>query len=176
MLCFTNQVSGHLSFPTSGRDSLISASKSPRSTDLVCSFPDGLSASAGSGGTQLSGGQRQRIAMVRALVRNHKIILLEEVTSALDTESEKSIQGALARAAKDSERNTLAVARRLSTIRDADVICIFHKRKVEEMGTHEELAALGGIYRKMCEAQALDQVLSVTWVLGTGIYRMGGKT
>lgn len=114
--------------------------------------------------------------MVRALVRNHKIILLEEVTSALDTESEKSIQGALARAAKDSERNTLAVARRLSTIRDADVICIFHKRKVEEMGTHEELAALGGIYRKMCEAQALDQVLSVTWVLGTGIYRMGGKT
>lgn len=124
--------------------------------DFVCSLPDGLSTSAGSGGTQLSGGQRQRIAIARALVRNPKILLLDEATSALDTESEKMIQAALARAAKDSKRITIAVAHRLSTIRDADVICVFHKGKIEEMGTHEELAALGGIYRKMCEAQALD--------------------
>lgn len=125
--------------------------------DFVSSLPEGLSTPAGSSGTQLSGGQRQRIAIARALIRNPKVLLLDEATSALDTESEKIVQSALSKAAKDSERITIAVAHRLSTVKDADVICVFHGGKIKEVGTHQELIAQGGIYRKMCQAQALDQ-------------------
>ncbi|RMJ09640.1 hypothetical protein BHE90_008673 [Fusarium euwallaceae] len=133
-----------------------SALRAANAWEFVCSLPEGLSTSAGSGGTQLSGGQRQRIAIARALIRNPKILLLDEATSALDTKSEKVVQAALAEAAKDGDRITIAVAHRLSTVKDADAICVFHKGKIEEMGTHEELIAAGGLYRKMCEAQALD--------------------
>lgn len=124
--------------------------------DFVSSLPDGLLTAAGSNGTQLSGGQRQRIAIARALIRNPKILLLDEATSALDTESEKIVQSALAEAAKAGDRITIAVAHRLSTIKDADMICVFYNGKIVEKGTHEELVALGGMYRKMCEAQNLD--------------------
>lgn len=124
--------------------------------DFVSSLPEGLSTPAGSGGTQLSGGQRQRIAIARSLIRDPKVLLLDEATSALDTESEKIVQRALAEAAKEGDRITFAVAHRLSTIKDADVICVFYAGKIAEMGTHEELIAQGGMYRKMCEAQALD--------------------
>ncbi|KIL84038.1 multidrug resistance protein [Fusarium avenaceum] len=124
--------------------------------DFVSSLPEGLSTPAGSGGTQLSGGQRQRIAIARALIRNPKVLLLDEATSALDTESEKIVQGALSKAAKEGDRMTIAVAHRLSTIKDADVICVFHAGMIKEIGTHQELISRGGIYHKMCEAQALD--------------------
>ncbi|KAL1836186.1 hypothetical protein VTJ49DRAFT_5467 [Mycothermus thermophilus] len=124
--------------------------------DFVSSLPDGVATAAGPNGTQLSGGQRQRIAIARALIRNPQVLLLDEATSALDTESEKIVQGAIAEAAKAGERITVAVAHRLSTIKDADVICVFHGGKIVEQGTHEELIALGGMYRKMCEAQNLD--------------------
>ncbi|KAL2754890.1 hypothetical protein ACRALDRAFT_2042733 [Sodiomyces alcalophilus JCM 7366] len=123
---------------------------------FVSSLPDGLSTQAGSNGAQLSGGQRQRIAIARALIRDPQVLLLDEATSALDTESEKIVQGALAEAAKEGERITVAVAHRLSTIKDADVICVFYGGLIAEMGTHAELIAQGGMYRKMCEAQALD--------------------
>ncbi|KAL2261568.1 hypothetical protein VTK26DRAFT_3875 [Humicola hyalothermophila] len=124
--------------------------------DFVSSLPDGLATAAGPNGTQLSGGQRQRIAIARALIRNPKILLLDEATSALDTESEKIVQSALAEAAKAGDRITIAVAHRLSTIKDADVICVFYNGRIVEMGTHDELVAMGGMYRKMCEAQNLD--------------------
>lgn len=124
--------------------------------DFVSSLPDGIATPTGSNGTQLSGGQRQRIAIARSLIRNPKILLLDEATSALDTESEKIVQGVLAEAAKKGDRITVAVAHRLSTIKDADVICVFYGGKIVEKGTHEELVRLGGMYRKMCEAQNLD--------------------
>jgi ATP-binding cassette subfamily B (MDR/TAP) protein 1 len=124
--------------------------------DFVSSLPEGLDTQAGSNGAQLSGGQRQRIAIARALIRNPKVLLLDEATSALDTESEKIVQGALAEAAKEGDRITIAVAHRLSTIKDADKICVFLGGKITEAGTHQELLAQGGLYRKMCEAQALD--------------------
>lgn len=133
-----------------------SALRAANAWDFVSSLPEGLGTPAGSNGTQLSGGQRQRIAIARALIRNPKILLLDEATSALDTESEKIVQGALAEAAKEGDRITIAVAHRLSTIKDADLICVYYGGKIEEMGTHQELLALGGMYRKMCEAQALD--------------------
>jgi ATP-binding cassette, subfamily B (MDR/TAP), member 1 len=138
-------------------DSQIEAAlRAANAWDFVSSLPDGLATAAGPNGTQLSGGQRQRIAIARSLIRNPKILLLDEATSALDTESEKIVQGALAEAAKAGDRITVAVAHRLSTIKDADLICVFHGGKIVEKGTHEELVALGGMYRKMCEAQNLD--------------------
>lgn len=133
-----------------------SALRAANAWDFVSSLPEGLATPAGSNGTQLSGGQRQRIAIARALIRSPKILLLDEATSALDTESEKIVQAALAEAAKEGDRITIAVAHRLSTIKDADVICVFYGGKIAEMGTHQELIAQGGMYRKMCEAQALD--------------------
>ncbi|OAA58748.1 ATP-binding cassette multidrug transport protein ATRC [Cordyceps fumosorosea ARSEF 2679] len=126
--------------------------------DFVSSLPDGVHTPAGSGGgTQLSGGQRQRVAIARALVRDPRVLLLDEATSALDTASERAVQEALAEAARrGGDRITVAVAHRLSTIKDADVICVFYAGRIVEKGTHAELVALGGMYRKMCEAQNLD--------------------
>jgi len=150
-------VDDHGSVDVSVPDSQIEAAlRAANAWDFVSSLPDGLATAAGPNGTQLSGGQRQRIAIARALVRNPKILLLDEATSALDTESEKIVQSALAEAAKEGDRITVAVAHRLSTIKDADVICVFYGGKIIEKGTHEELIALNGLYRKMCEAQNLD--------------------
>lgn len=132
------------------------ALRSANAWDFVSSLPEGLNTDVGSNGSQLSGGQRQRIAIARALVRNPKILLLDEATSALDTESEKIVQNALDEAAKVGDRITFAVAHRLSTIKDADVICVFHNGKIAEVGTHAELVAQGGTYQSMCEAQALN--------------------
>lgn len=132
------------------------ALRSANAWDFVSSLPEGLNTDVGSNGSQLSGGQRQRISIARALVRNPKILLLDEATSALDTESEKIVQNALDEAAKVGDRITFAVAHRLSTIKDADVICVFHNGKIAEVGTHAELVAQGGMYQSMCEAQALN--------------------
>ncbi|KAJ5144587.1 multidrug resistance protein 1 2 3 [Penicillium atrosanguineum] len=136
-------------------DRIESALRAANAWSFVSSLPDGVSTSVGLGGSQLSGGQRQRIAIARALIRNPKVLLLDEATSALDTESERVVHDALA-AAIGGDRITIAVAHRLSTVKDADVICVFHKGRVEEMGSHRELIGRGGMYRKMCEAQALE--------------------
>lgn len=124
--------------------------------DFVSSLPEGIATATGPNGTQLSGGQRQRIAIARSLIRSPKVLLLDEATSALDTESEKIVQSVLAEAAKKDDRITVAVAHRLSTIKDADVICVFYGGRIVEKGTHAELVAQRGMYRKMCEAQNLD--------------------
>lgn len=124
--------------------------------DFVSSLPDGVHTPAGASGTQLSGGQRQRIAIARALIRDPRVLLLDEATSALDTASERVVQAALAEAAQAGDRITVAVAHRLSTVKDAHVICVFYNGRIVEQGTHAELVAQGGMYRKMCEAQNLD--------------------
>ncbi|KAL2851196.1 multidrug resistance protein 1, 2, 3 [Aspergillus pseudoustus] len=131
-----------------------SALRSANAWEFIMSLPDGLATLVGFGGSQLSGGQRQRIAIARALIRSPKILLLDEATSALDTESERVVQAGLATAIGD--RITVAVAHRLSTIKDADVICVFHQGRIVEMGSHSELISKGRMYSKMCEAQALD--------------------
>ncbi|KAH5276208.1 hypothetical protein HBI71_036660 [Parastagonospora nodorum] len=125
--------------------------------EFVSSLPEGINTAAGPNGTQLSGGQRQRVAIARALIRNPRILLLDEATSALDTESEKIVQNALSEAAKEGDRITFAVAHRLSTIKDADMICVFYGGRIVEQGTHAELLnGDGALYKKMCEAQSLS--------------------
>lgn len=143
--------------PSSISDSKIEAAcRAANAWDFISSLPDGLNTLCGSNGLQLSGGQRQRIAISRALLRNPRLLLLDEATSALDTQSERIVQDALNEAAAQGDRITIAVAHRLSTIRHADVICVFDGGRIAETGTHEQLLAQGRLYRKMCEAQNLD--------------------
>jgi ABC-type multidrug transport system fused ATPase/permease subunit len=104
----------------------------------------------------LSGGQKQRIVIARALLRNPSILLLDEATSALDSASEHAVQSALDRAA--SGRTTIAIAHRLSTVRNADIIYVLDKGAVVESGKHEELMAIhGGMYRAMVQRQNLEK-------------------
>ncbi|KLJ13581.1 hypothetical protein EMPG_11474 [Blastomyces silverae] len=131
------------------------AARQSNAFTFISSLPDGFNTLCGSRGTQLSGGQRQRIAIARALIREPKLLLLDEATSALDTDSEKIVQEALEKAS--SGRTTVAVAHRLSTIKDASVIFVFGRGKVLESGTHVQLLAKKGIYYEMCLAQSLDQ-------------------
>lgn len=125
--------------------------------DFVISLAEGLNTPLGNRGGQLSGGQRQRVAIARALIRNPNVLLLDEATSALDTESEKIVQAALMDAAKDGNRSTIAVAHRLSTIKDADIIYVFQAGRIVESGTHASLTARRGVYFEMCQGQALDK-------------------
>ena len=115
--------------------------------DFVATLPEGLQHAVGDRGLNLSGGQRQRISIARAVVRNAPILILDEATSAMDTESEKSVQEALDRVMKD--RTVLVVAHRLTTIRNADKIVVLENGRVMEAGTHEELLARGEIYSAM---------------------------
>lgn len=132
------------------------ACRAANAWDFVSSLPEGLNTPCGTSGSQLSGGQRQRIAIARALIRQPNVILLDEATSALDTESERTVQSALTEAATGN-RITIAVAHRLSTVRQANRIFVFHGGCVVEAGTHEELIRMGGMYAKMCQAQALNR-------------------
>lgn len=119
--------------------------------DFIMATPDGYGMYIGDRGSRLSGGQRQRISIARAILKNPPILILDEATSALDTESEKAVQQALEHLMKD--RTTLVVAHRLSTIRNADLICVMHEGEIVEMGRHEDLLALNGYYRRLVDMQ-----------------------
>jgi ATP-binding cassette subfamily B (MDR/TAP) protein 1 len=140
---------------TISEDDIEAACRAANAWEFISSLPNGLNTPCGPNGTQLSGGQRQRIAISRALLRNPHLLLLDEATSALDTQSERVVQDALNEATSQGDRITIAVAHRLSTIRHADIICVFDGGRIVESGTHEQLLARGRLYPKMCEAQNL---------------------
>ncbi|KAK0734121.1 P-loop containing nucleoside triphosphate hydrolase protein [Lasiosphaeria miniovina] len=123
--------------------------------DFIVSLPDGYNTNIGARGVNLSGGQKQRISIARALIRDPRVLLLDEATSSLDSASEKLVQAAFERVAKG--RTTVAVAHRLATIQNADIIYVLGEGKVLESGSHSELLKKKGVYWTMCHNQALDR-------------------
>ena len=121
--------------------------------EFIMETEHGYDTMIGDRGGRLSGGQRQRLSIARAILKNPPILILDEATSALDTESERLVQEALERLMKS--RTTIAIAHRLSTIKNADEICVMHEGEIVERGTHEELIALGGYYKKLNDMQTL---------------------
>ena len=113
----------------------------------------GFDTNVGDHGGRLSGGQRQRVSIARAILKNPPILILDEATSALDTESERLVQDALERLMKT--RTTVAIAHRLSTIKSADEIYVIHEGQIVENGTHEQLIAANGYYKKLNDMQSL---------------------
>lgn len=121
--------------------------------DFIMESEKGFDTSIGDRGSRLSGGQRQRVSIARAILKNPPILILDEATSALDTESERLVQDALERLMKT--RTTVAIAHRLSTIHSADEICVIHEGRIVERGTHDELIAKDGYYKKLNDMQSV---------------------
>ena len=135
-------------------EQVIEAAKIANAHDFIMASENGYDTMIGDRGGKLSGGQRQRISIARAILKNPPILILDEATSALDTESERMVQDALEKLMKN--RTTIAIAHRLSTIRHADEICVLHEGRIVERGKHDELLAIDGYYKKLCDMQQMN--------------------
>lgn len=137
--------------PTASREEIIRAAKLANAHSFIMKLPDGYNTYIGESGYTLSGGERQRIAIARAVLTNPRILILDEATASLDTETEKLIQDALQKLTKD--RTTLAIAHRLSTLRNATRLIVIDRNTIAESGTHDELMEKKGIYYGLINAQ-----------------------
>ena len=132
-------------------DRVIKAAKAAAAHDFIMALPKGYDSDAGEAGNNLSGGERQRIAIARAFMHDAPILLLDEPTSALDSQAEEKVQKALSTLMKG--RTVLMIAHRLSTVKDADMICVLDKGAIVEQGTHDELVASNGLYSTLYKTQ-----------------------
>ena len=152
-ILFNDTFKNNIKFGTSEAtdEQVAEAARIANAFDFIMQSEEGFNTSIGDRGGRLSGGQRQRVSIARAILKNPPILILDEATSALDTESERLVQDALAKLMKT--RTTIAVAHRLSTIRNADEICVLHEGRIIERGTHDELIGNNGYYKKLHEMQ-----------------------
>jgi len=150
---FSGTIAENIAFarPDATREEIIKAAKLANAHEFIMRLPDGYDTVIGKRNTNLSGGERQRIAIARAILVNPKILILDEATASVDTETERQIQEALQNLIKG--RTTIAIAHRLSTLKDADKIVVIEHGEIKEMGTQEELIKLDGIYNKMLNLQ-----------------------
>jgi ABC-type multidrug transport system fused ATPase/permease subunit len=137
--------------PESDEKAMMEAARLARAHDFIMDLPQGYETIIGERGVKLSGGQKQRLAVARALLRQTPILILDEATSAVDSETESQIQAALKELVRN--RTTVVIAHRLSTIREADQILVLSEKGIVEAGRHEELLARGGLYSRLYRTQ-----------------------
>jgi ABC-type multidrug transport system fused ATPase/permease subunit len=152
-ILFNDTVHNNIVFgmPNVTREDVIAAAKVANAHDFIIAMEEGYETNIGDRGTKLSGGQRQRLSIARAILRNPPILILDEATSSLDSESERLVQDALLTVMKD--RTSIVIAHRLSTIKFADQIIVLEKGRIAESGNHEELIKAGGIYKRLHDLQ-----------------------
>ncbi|MCW8932973.1 MAG: ABC transporter ATP-binding protein/permease [Gammaproteobacteria bacterium] len=141
--------------PDASREEVFEASKMANIHDFITQLPDGYDTVVGERGLKLSGGEKQRVAIARVILKDPKILVFDEATSSLDSQSEQIILSSLAEVAH--KRTTLVIAHRLSTIADADIILVLENGRVKEQGTHQELLALDGLYRNLWNIQLKEK-------------------
>jgi subfamily B ATP-binding cassette protein MsbA len=153
---FNDTIASNIAYgsPKATREQMIAAAKMANVHDFIMSQPEGYERVVGEKGFALSGGERQRVAIARAILKNPPILVLDEATSALDTVTERLVQDAINKLM--ANRTTFAIAHRLSTIRNATQILVLDKGAIVERGSHEQLFAAGGTYRKLCDMQMMD--------------------
>ena len=155
VILFNDTIKNNIAYaqPKATMESIINACKAANALEFIEEIPEGFEAIIGERGVKLSGGQKQRIAIARALLKNPPILILDEATSSLDTESEKKVQTAIEALLKD--RTALIIAHRLSTVQTANKIITIEKGRISEIGTHDELYSNDGLYRKLYDIQFL---------------------